>query len=104
MLVRAPVLVLPAEVAVEERQRRVDLVVGPVPVLGAGELHPAVDLGPLLADPGEPVVEQARDPVLDRDTSRRSDAQSSRPSPSRAATRQTGQRRTSSEGGVSIGG
>ena len=45
MLVRPPVLVVPAEVAAEEREVRVDLVVGLVPALAPRQLGPAGDLG-----------------------------------------------------------
>jgi hypothetical protein len=65
VLGRAPVLVVPAEVAVEERQVRVDLVVGLVPTVLLRHRHPPGDLAPLGLDARQPVVEHARHAVLD---------------------------------------
>ena len=66
VLGRAPVLVIPAEVAVEVRKVGVDLVVGLVPAVRLRHRRPALDLAPLLGDARKPVVEHARYPVLDR--------------------------------------
>ena len=63
--VREPGLVVPAEVAVHERQDGVDLVVGLVPALGARLLDPARGLAELLAGARQILVEHQRDPVLD---------------------------------------
>src|SRR5262249_59395788 len=65
VLTRAPVLVLPAEVAAEERQVPVQLVVRLVPPLRLRHRDPAVDLAPLVVDPRQPVVEQPWDPLFD---------------------------------------
>src|SRR5207244_12156526 len=65
VLVRRPDVVLPAEPADDVRKGRVHLLVGDVPLLALRLLDPARDLAPLLADPGEPVAEHQRDPVLD---------------------------------------
>src|SRR5581483_3461867 len=56
---------VPAAVAAEEGQPRVELVVGLVPALRLRHRHPALDLAALRGDPREPVVEHPRDPVLD---------------------------------------
>ena len=66
VLGRAPGAVLPAEVAVQERQRRVDPVVGLVPALLAREHGPGRELAQLRVEAGRRRVEQARDAVLDR--------------------------------------
>ena len=64
VLGRAPGAVLPAEVAVQERQRRVDPVVGLVPALLAREHRPGRELAQLRVEPGRGRVEQARDAVV----------------------------------------
>ena len=64
VLVRAPVPVLPTEVAREEREVAVDLVVERVPALRLRHLHPALDLPTLLGDAGKPLVQQSRNPLL----------------------------------------
>ena len=97
VLVRAPGLVVPAEVAAEVRELRVDLVVGLVPALRLRHRHPALDLAALLGDPRQAVVEHARDPVLDRVDALRSRC-SAAPSSSSRRPWQTGQRMTSSAG------
>ena len=61
--VARPGAVLPAEVAVEERQRRVDPVVGLVPALLAGEHRPGRELAQLRVDARRGRVEQAHDAV-----------------------------------------
>ena len=66
MLGRAPGAVVPAEVAVQERQRRVDAVVGLVPALLAREHGPRLELAQLRVEAGRRRVEQARDAVLGR--------------------------------------
>ena len=66
VLGRPPGAVLPAEVAVEERQRRVDPVVGLVPALLPRELGPGGELAQLRLEPGRGRVEQPRDAVLAR--------------------------------------
>ena len=65
MLRRAPVLVVPAEVAVEVRQVGVDLVIGLVPALRPRHRRPALDLAALGLDARQAVVEHARHTVLD---------------------------------------
>ena len=61
---RAPGAVLPAEVAVQERQRRIDAIVGLVPALLARELGPGLELAQLRREPGRLRVEQPWDPGL----------------------------------------
>ncbi len=60
----APGAVLPAEVAVQERQRGVDAVVGLVPALLAREHRPRLELAQLRVEAGRRGVEQAHDRVL----------------------------------------
>ena len=60
-----PRQVVPPELAVHEREHRVDRVVGLVPALGPGLLDPAGGLAELLAGAGQILVEHQRDPVLD---------------------------------------
>ena len=66
MFVRAPVAVVPAEVAAEEGEVRVGVVVRLVPALLPGHGDPPLDLAPLLGDPRQIVVEHAWNSVLDR--------------------------------------
>src|SRR5262249_32316112 len=58
--------VVPVQVAAHVREDGVDLVVGAIPPLRLRHRHPAADLAPLGVDPGQPVVEHARDTLLDR--------------------------------------
>src|SRR5439155_8646390 len=52
-------------VPIEVGELRVDLVVLPIPALARSLLHPAGDLATLLGDPGERVLEETGDAVLD---------------------------------------
>ena len=91
VLGRRPGAVVPAEVAVEERQRGVDPVVGLVPALLLRELGPAGELAELRVEPGRRRVEQARDPVgASRSAARRSRRRARR----RARPGRPGRRRT----------
>ena len=67
VLGRAPVLVVPAEIAIEVRQVRVYLVVELVPAMCPGHRRPALDLAPLRLDARQTVVEHSRHAVLDRE-------------------------------------
>ena len=60
-----PRQVVPPELAVHEREHRVDRVVRLVPALGPGLLDPAGGLAELLAGAGQILVEHERDPALD---------------------------------------
>ena len=99
VLRRAPVLVVPAEVAVEVRQMRVDLVVGLVPALRLRHRRPALDLAPLGLDARQAVVEHPRHAVLDREDGAAAMQPSAAPSSS-SEPPQTGQRSSSSSVGV----
>ncbi len=63
--VRKPDEIVPAELAIDEREHGVDLVVRLVPALGLRLFHPAGRLPELLPGAGQILVEHERDPVLD---------------------------------------